>query len=65
VEGTKVEFETEVEKDKIKAVRVTAPGGEPLEPPPRKRRTTRAPRKPLKTNGVESEDAPKATEATA
>ncbi|GKY91992.1 hypothetical protein MPSEU_000170800 [Mayamaea pseudoterrestris] len=37
-EGTLVEFETELEGDRQKAINVTAPGGGPIEPPVRKRR---------------------------
>ena len=33
-----MEFETEQESDRQKAINVTAPGGGPIEPPVRKRR---------------------------
>jgi hypothetical protein len=52
-EGTIVEFETELEGEKQKAINVTAPGGGPIEPPVRKRR-------PRVSNGKGRSDKPKA-----
>ena len=42
-----MEFETEQETDREKAINVTAPGGGPIEPPIRKRR----PRPPVGAGG--------------